>query len=409
MSKLYGIFDKTLYRMSTKVNKKPRCVDAFKSSTLVVETPTDKSITTMVHINSMDFYKEEANEVLYEKILNFIDKSNVTGINTLFYGYKIELNYNIYDDQGNLLDGGIRYIQANAEDVFVLLNMDPLTFALPYRRAMCVEKKFVINKIGSSTYGVMDERPDKILFKINSIRILANFVNSGMTQDVITLGESVQDMTFAYNSSTVVDINKNTVVLFDTQGKVTFPTQQINYLPNTIYVDFVGLLNNFCDVANDAEIWKRVEANSGVTTVVTKCECAECSDFVPVVNRPPCHGNYPMPPLKKECKCDETCKVCNPTTDEVAETPLVPDTDWDQETDVVPEPDYNQDHGDINEDEWCLAESYEEGDEIYTVVADDTSDEEFDATTMVKYSEVQPFITDVTIGAKVKKELVMYE
>ena len=59
--------------------------------------------------------------------------------------------------------------------------------------------------------------------------------------------------------------------------------------------------------------------------------------------------------------------------------------------------------------EWCLAGPTTIGEDLFTVVEDDISDEEFDATSMVKISEVIPYVSDIKAGDVVFKSLVLYQ
>ena len=198
MSNLYGFFGDAVYRMSTKTNVSPKVIDVFSSTTYIKENTADRSITNCVRINTMDFFKDETNETLYAKLLDFLKKSKVTGINTLYYSLKIGLDYQICDMNGSVIDGGIRYIQTDADEVNVLLDPDPITYALPYRRAEYVNKKFAISRITGSTYGVMDAIPKGVTFKINAVLIYANLTDTGSQYYIQNLGPSAQDTTFAY-------------------------------------------------------------------------------------------------------------------------------------------------------------------------------------------------------------------
>jgi len=415
MYNLYGFFGENIYRMSRKTNVETKVVEPFKSSTYVRENTVDRSITTCVKLNTMDLYKEEPNEAIYEKLLDFIKKSKLTGINTLYYSLKIALNYQITDPNGGIIDGGIRYVQVDADEVNLLLDPDPLTNTLSYRRAEYLRKKFAISRICGAKYGVMDTTPKYVDFTINGITIYANFTDMGSAYYIQNLGPSAQDTTFAYGSGTVNSIIAHSVVLFDTADfGITIPSQRLACVPNTIYVDVETILNNFCYVADDTEIWRIIEMNGGATSNAPSdfnVPAGGLSPFDPVINRPPCPGNRPMPPVHPGHRpgvkppCHPNCPI--PIIPKPPVAPIVPSPGVDTEGTIVPDPDYNQDHGDMNE-EWCHAAVYDDPSIKFLVVADETADTEFDATSMVKISDVLPYVTDVKIGDYVKKNLVMY-
>lgn len=414
MSNLYGFFGDSVYRMSRKANTETKVVDVFKSSTYIKENTADRSITTCVKLNTMDFYKEESNEQLYANLINFITKSKLTGINTLYYSLKIALNYQITDHVGAILDGGIRYIQVDADEVNILLNPDPLTNSLPYRKAEYLRKKFAISRINGARYGVMDMQPKFVDFKINGINIYANFTDIGSAYYIQNLGPSAQDTTFAYGSGTVNSIVAHSVVLFDTaMYGIDIPGQRLAYMPNTIFVDVETLLNNFCYVADDTEIWRIIEMNGGTGSSnapsIFDNNCGNNSPFDPVVNRKPCPGNRPMPPVNphphRPPHPDPGPGPIIPCPPSIK--PIVPGEGFDPEGSITPKPDYNQDHGDIN-CEWCMATPYDDPAIKFLVVDDSVDDSQFDATTMVKFSDVLPYVSDIKVGDYVKQSLVMY-
>lgn len=414
MSKLYGFFTDNIYRMSVKSNGPIRPIDAFSSNISSLEDRMNRSMTTSVRINTMDFYKEETNEELYMKLLDFIMRSNLTGIDTLYYSFKIALDYEVTDENYCMIDGGVRYVQVDAADVYVLLNQNPETFALPYRRAQRVAKKFVISRFGNANYGIMDRRPRSIRFKINSIKVYANLTDNKSQYYIQNLGPAAEDRTYGYGSATVSSITNHSVLLFDsTMFGIKFTESKIGYMPNTICVDVDLLMNQFCQVADDSDIQNLLRENAGNTgsgndggNSSGNGGCS-CSPFDPIVNRPPCHGNYPMPPARPGCR--PPVPPCPPSIGPggSGSTPITPGDGWDPDGTIVPKPDTNQDPGDLTE-EWCTADPYDDPAIKFLVVADDISDDEYDATTMVRLSDVLPYITDAEIGWYVKKSLVLY-
>ena len=454
MSNLYGFFGDKVYRMSTKTKVEPKVINPFQSSTYVKENTSERSLTSCIRINTMDFYKEEPNEVLYAKILNYLAQTGINYINTLYFSFKVALDYQITDTNGVILDAGIRYIETDADEVNVLLDPDPITNMLPYRKAEYLKKKFAITRINGSTYGVMDPIPRGIYFKINSVKIYANLTDSGSEYYIRNLGISGQNTTFAYNSGTVNSITKHSVVLLDTEYYgITIPVQKLNYLPNTIFVSVEALINQFCAVADDTEIW-RVIQNNGGTESDAPSEFEDfngcCSPFDPIVNRPPCPGNRPMPPfmkpgIKPGCGCKPPISS--------GDTPIKPGDCWNPNCPMIPDdetqnPDENPDNkpddgnqgstggdntggnegtggdntgGDNTGDsgnelpddmayEWVICPEYEWDitPDKFLVVADDIADEDFEATTMVKYSDVVSEVTDVKVGNYVKQSLVIH-
>ena len=465
MSNLYGFFGDKVYRMSTKTKVVPKVIDVFNSSTYVKEDTANRSITSCIKINTMDFYKEESNDALYAKLVEFLRRNCVTGINTLYFSFKIALDYQITDLNGVILDAGIRYIETDAEEVNILLNPDPITHALPYRKAEYVKKKFAITRISGNGYGVMDAPPRGLYFKINAVTIYANLTDSGSEYYVRSLGPSAQNTTFAYNSGTVNSITNHSVVILDTRMYgINIPVQKLNYVPNTIYVSVEALINQFCAVADDSEIWEIVMNNGGMESDAPSifegygCGCGGSSLFDPVINRPPCPGNYPMPPIRPgykpgkplppqgggngcDCGCgDGPVRPIRPGDDWDPNKPILPDTDGggcpcpkpptgDGEGDgtgtnppggngnenpddgtggTTPNPPTGDDENTDLNYEWVICPDYDTTSERFIVVDDITPDSAFDATIMVKYSDVQPFVTDVRIGDYVKKEWCLY-
>ena len=422
MAYLYGFFNDTVYRMSTKKNVEQKVIEPFKSGTYIREDVSTRSITNCVKINTMDFYKEEANEMLYSKLIEFVKKSKVKGIDTLFYSLTIGLDYQITDNTGAVIDGGVRYIQTDAEEVNILLDPDPMTNALPYRKAEYLKKKFAISRINGSRYGVMDSMPKGIVFGINAIVVYANLTDAGSEYYIRNLGPSAQDTTFCYGSGTINSIKNHSIVLLDTSRLgIEIPRERLTYVPDTIYVSVEALLNQFCSVSDDSELWEVVENNGGQESNAPSefdfPTGPNGSVFDPVVNRPPCHGNYPVPPMRPPhgngwnpappCHPPVAPPPMKPLEPSKPIRPILPNDKWDPEDTIVPKPDLNQDHGDFNELEWCFCLPTDPSVK-FLVVADDISDSDFDATSMVKISDVLPYVTDIKVGDHVKQMDALY-
>lgn len=422
MLTLYGFFGNKVYRLRRQPETKTRMLTSFPSSTYIQEKTCQKSVVACVKINTMDFYKEESNQTLYQKLIEFIKESKTTGIDTLYNSFKIALDYTITKNPGNALadtSGGMRYIQMNAEEANVLLNMDVSTNELPYRIAGYLQRQFVIDKITNTTYGVMDPKPSAVDFKINNIQVLANLADATSDYYLQNLSPSCQDTTFGRSSGTVKNIEEHSVVLFDASSfNMEFPLQRIPYLPETICVDVEILLNQYCAVFNDSAIWQAISENTGLDGSVEgdlHHHHHHGSCFDPVVNRKPCHGNYPFPPAhphKPGIHYDVTPptsnhnhKPCLPPHHQ-----LRPGEGWNSDQSIVPTPvpGSDQEPGSLNEDEWCIANEYDAKGEKFLVVIDQTPDDKFDSTCMVRYSDVKKYVADVKIGQYVKKEAVLY-
>lgn len=424
---LYGIFGHkpTLYRMIPKDGGE-QTVENFRSSTFIREDVSAGVMSSIVKINTMDFFKPEPNETLYQSILEFIKMSGPKGIDTLYYSFKLALDYIVTDNHANIIDGGVRYIQTDAEPVNVLLDVNPINFSLPYRKAQRISKKFEIVRPVKSGYSVMQQKPDVITFKINAIRLYANITDNTSRYYVSNLGPSSQDITYRPGSVNVAAIEKNSICLFDSMMyDIEFPQQNLGYIPGTIYVDVEMLLNQFCAVTDETEI-NRTLMHSYTTVVDYPNPPGHdfheyWSPFDPVVSRPPCPGNRPVPPDPRFFPKPGTpgCRPPYPPNHEGRingvpvsavgrDIPLNPGNAWNPDKSAVPlyGPIYNQQHGDFNEDEWVMASKGELG--AYLVIPDEPTDYPFDENTMVRYSVVRPFVTDVKIGDYVKKSDVLY-
>lgn len=432
MPNLYGIFGETPYRIHSDACAVPKLIDTFKSNTFVQENTVEGSITTCIDLNTMDFYKEEPNEEIYKKFLDYLKTTGITGIDCLYNEFKIGLDYQITDSKGGIVDAGIRYIQTKANEVNVLLQPDETTHALPYRKGTYVNKKFTITRIDRGTYGVMDVGPRGIMFKINAILIYGNLTDAKSSYYIQNLGPSAQDTTFRYGSGTIKSIQDHSVVLFDSRNYgISFPGQRFKRVPNSIQVQVKALLNQFCYVADDTEINSILSANNGALGgIITPPENGndfgcDCSPFDPIINRPHCPGNYPFPPSQPGGS------VTPPPHKPGMGMPIRPGEGWNPDSGFIPgekpnetpdeKPDEKPDDGNNGgtttppeEDsdlkyEWCLAGPTTIGEDLFTVVEDDISDEEFDATSMVKISEVIPYVSDIKAGDVVFKSLVLYQ
>ena len=272
----------------------------------------------------------------------------------------------------------------------------------------------------------MDVGPRGIMFKINAILIYGNLTDAKSSYYIQNLGPSAQDTTFRYGSGTIKSIQDHSVVLFDSRNYgISFPGQRFKRVPNSIHVQVKALLNQFCYVADDTEINSILAANVGaqggiITPPGVEDGGCDCSPFDPIINRPPCPGNYPFPPSQPGGS------VAPPPHKPGMGMPIRPGDGWNPDSGFIPgdkpseNPDENPDDGNNGgtttpeEDsdlkyEWCVAGPTTVGEDLFTVVADDISDEEFDATCMVKISEVTPYVSDIKIGDTVFKSLVLYQ
>jgi len=419
MANLYGFFGNTVYRMSTR-NQIPKLISNFDSSTIVKVNESNNTVTAAIKLNSMDFTLDEANEILYDKMLDFLRRQSVKYIDTLHYCFKIALDYTVSDAVGNILDSGIRYVNADAEDCYILLPMDEATNIMPYRRAQCVKRRIELSKCGGAQYGVLDQQVTTCTFKINSIKLYANTTDEGSPTFIRKLGVSAENMTFPYASSTVSTMTNTSILLFDTLlYDISFDPVVIPNRPTYILVDIYMLLNNFCNVGNDTAIWEIVSENGGIASsakYIFDEGFPPRGPFDPIVERRPCPGDLyypygrmvPPPPPPKPGKFPPGVPpYCDPKNTNIIKKPLISGDNWDDQQSVSPVPTYNQAHGEFHT-EWCMANSYDDESVKFKVVSDNISDSEFDALTMVKYSEVVTYISDVQIGDYVKQFDVLY-
>lgn len=426
MSTVYGIISNTLYRMAIKDKVSVLPVENFKSTVYNRENAPDRNFSSVIKFNTGDFFAEQSNDEVYKDIIEFITLNQITDIETIFTEFKTAVDYVLSDNLGNVISEGITMVPAKSRDVHVTHALTEDN-KLNSRRAKLIENKITISQMIPPRYGIMEETPSGYIFKIKGIKVYGNLTDATKDQYIRHLNPSMINTTFSYSSGTYKGIQKCHVPVFDSRAyQVEFDAQELSYRPATIMVDFTLLMDTFCNVFDDSEIWRIIEQNGGTTT--TDPYIYPDDPFKPVVDQRPCphnghhHGDHhgphpyidgpvpfgpcgPRPPVVPPCHrppCPPPPHHPHPPVPPCPPPPKPP---------VVPHPNEHPHHGHMHEDEWCRADeadlSSKEA-EVYLVVADTISDEEYDATCMIKIMYVLPYVTDIAVGDYAKKELVLY-
>ena len=413
MHKLYACFNDKVYRMASVKDSKIKLIEAFTSQIYGREDVCEKAFSVNIKINTGEFVNKITNDQLYVQLVDYIKKMKLTGIDTLYTHFKVSIEYSLTDMNGEILDAGVIMNNMTTSDIAYMMDIDIQTNALNYRRAKLFEKKIPITRsMTNSSYGMMSTVPEKYLFTIHNIKIYGNITDEGSDYYIQNLNSCIIDKTFKKTSGTYQSMVQHNIEIFNTENyNIKFNTEEIAFRPNVIYVNMAILMDNFCAVADDGYLWSLVEENGGD---LTDDPWEFPGTYDPVVNRPPhrhrpkytnrpsCRPPYPpYPPMKPT---PHPCPPCPPPNKPSAPESLLPDGM--KPGNIVPTPDYNQDSGDFNEGEWCRAYDYDEN--KFIVVNDSISDEEFDEFTMVKYSDVVPYVSDILVGDYVKKSDTLY-
>ena len=437
MSVVYGVIDRTLYRMSTIEKIKPTPMENFASGIYNKENTYNKRFETKIKFNTGEFFKQQSNDEIYDDIINYLKSSDVSYIDTVYTEFKIGVDYTLTDTNGEVISEGIVMAPASSKDVYITY---PITDdnKLHAKRAKLIDGKVTLSRFIPAKYGIMDGSVNVgYTFMINGIVVLGNLTDKTKDQYIRHLNPSIMDTTFSHNSGTFKGIQKSHIPVFDSRCMMQedFKPVQFNYKPNEIVIDFSLLMDCFCEVKDDTEIWRLVEGNGG-------CHSTDPYEFP--FNRDPfrpvtdgCHcphngtshgdnnGDYPyldgmkpfgphdgckpgLFPPKPDCDCRPK-PPCPPPKPPKPPCPP-PDDGCHCHPPVVPPINACPPHGKYNK-EWCRTTKEATNipdSEKFIVVPDEISDEKFDGTTMVKYSKVRPFITDITIGEYVYQGDALY-
>ena len=415
MYKLYGCMNDVIYRMAAVKDAKVKLIDSFTSSSYSKENPCDKSYSTNIKINTGDFVNKVSNEQLYLEMVDYIKKMKLTFIDTLYTTFKVSLDYSFTDAEGNIVDAGVIVNNFNTTEVVHLLDIDYQSNALNYRRGKLLEQRIPITRnITQGKYGMMSDVQNNYIFTINNIKVLGNVTDEDSDYYIQNLNASIIDKTMKPTSGTYQSVLNHNVELLDTSKlNIRFNPEEITFRPNVIFVNVSILLDTFCAVSDDGYIWSLIEENGGT---ITDDPYEYPGTYRPVVNRPPHYcGNppvYPRPPMYPPYppyppvgttpippKPQKPWKPLPPSVESLVPEDVKPEN-------IIPEPDYNQNPGDYNENEWCRANEYDT--DKFTVVDDSISDEDFDEFTMVKYSDVVPYVSDILVGEYVKRVDALY-
>ena len=435
MSTVYGILGKNLYRMAMVNKEQVLPIENFRSSIYNHENTHDKHFTSVVKFNTGEFFQKQSNDSLYRSILEYIQISEIKSIETLYTEFKVGVDYTLTDSLGNVIAEGISVVPAQSRDVYITY---PITDRneLPAKRAKLLESKINLSRFIPAKYGIMDGSVvTNYTFKINSISVFGNLTDKTKDQYIRHLNPSIINTTFSHESGTYRGIRKSHILIFDSSmvcqefNPVTFM-----YKPNTITVDFSLLLDAFCEVYDDSEIWRLIERNGGKTSSDPYIYDEPVDPFRPVTDpnhscphNGASHGHNhghepytdgmipfgPKPGFKPGPIMDDMCGCHRPVHPPVhpCPPPMPPHCPGDCPPPVIPPVNEHPHHGHFHKGEWCLTTKDDPNvppNEKFVVVADDISEEDFDAFTMVKYRHVKPFISDVQVGDYVYKQDTLY-
>ena len=107
MSVVYGVIDRTLYRMSTIEKIKPTPMENFSSGIYNKENTYNKRFETKIKFNTGEFFKQQSNDEIYDDIINYLKSSNVSYIDTVYTEFKIGVDYTLTDTNGEVISEGI--------------------------------------------------------------------------------------------------------------------------------------------------------------------------------------------------------------------------------------------------------------------------------------------------------------
>lgn len=383
---LYSVIDNKGYRVPIPKNQ-PETIayDELPSKSRVGANPSAKIFALKVVLNTTDFQETKLSNRLYcEKVLNWIKDSKATVITDLRDSYKIQLDYTLVSAAGELIDEGVTTQTVEPKIVMVAnpLNTDN---EMTYRLAFKFDKIIKLDKAFPASFGMINQVNRQYYLKVNGIRLLA-LSDLGTTDPKDNyFYPSILDCSGRLQMG-ITNAASEGVCIFDTTTRgINIDKECVPFRPRELGVDITILLNEFAEFFTETEILAALGENNGSTTSDSE------DDQGNTLCHPNIHPHYP--PHNGVCG-DHWCPACD--------KPLKPNNP--DNPDQKPDPNPKPDPGTDDDMRWELQPvdgTTPEGTTIYTVVADDTSDEEFDENTMVKLSETQKYISTAKVGDKV--------
>ena len=386
MRGFYGLFNDELFELRDSTNI-TETVDFFESSTSSVINLQQKEFEAQIRLTNMDF-NCDSNKEFFEKISDKIKTELIQEITTLAPKYKISVDYTLVDEKKDcIVDEGIATKTIEPKNAYLPLGLtDDNEFV--YRVVKNFMATIEFSYRSATPYGISRRESNQFTLYINNVKIsqAKSYATSIIPED-------------SHSCNCVIEKRRGArgilrkdyfVTIYDTDSEqLEFKPMKFTFKPRRVSIKLQVVLNDYLMTASREDINSLLEDNIPDSENPGIIE-GDDESYIPI-----------EPPIDSELPSDSDST--DDGTDNNEDTNIdPPPTDVDDETSTDDNVDDSTGNSSTGNDEPISQSSYQRCTELdegaLQVVADDTADDAFDASTMIKVVDVIGSIPDISIG-----------
>lgn len=268
----FAIFDRKLYALEEPSDIVATTEDIMNSTSQKLNTST---FGLDIMLSNM---KEDvsSNAETYHRAVHLIESERIQKIPKLHGIYRLELDYQLYDKNNTrVLDEGILTETVNALNTMLPLGLDARTNETVYRLVKKISHQFQIVYQSEMPYGIMNERPERVILYINRIQVkqlymreevvVGKYERKGNVGDTFSapMGTPYYDTVCAPIHDKRVTFQEDYLTIYDSyKSGITFNPFVIGKNITTIQFNIEMLLNNYFLTASENDIMNVVKRMS---------------------------------------------------------------------------------------------------------------------------------------------------
>lgn len=231
----------------------------------VFTEPNKRTSRVNIKIRTNDEKVPTSNDKRYNIYAEHLKNDKIEVVSEILNEYKIQIDFALFDESMNLVDEGIKFYRANADD---LIEVSPIKIdnRMTYNiskeinglfqfhgqgmmpRSMGVTPSMMIGVKGTGRY-----------LQINSISILGKLA-AGKNEDALKLHPTLNGMTFKPTSATITSIKENMIELYKTPSGM-FNIIDLGLEPYRIDLSVSVIIDSFLTPYNTDEIDSIIQWN----------------------------------------------------------------------------------------------------------------------------------------------------
>ena len=231
----------------------------------VFTEPNKRTSRVNIKIRTNDEKVPTSNDKRYNIYAEHLKNDKIEVVSEILNEYKIQIDFELFDESMNLVDEGIKFYRANADD---LIEVSPIKIdnRMTYNiskeinglfqfhgqgmmpRSMGVTPSMMIGVKGTGRY-----------LQINSISILGKLA-AGKNEDALKLHPTLNGMTFKPTSATITSIKENMIELYKTPSGM-FNIIDLGLEPYRIDLSVSVIIDSFLTPYNTDEIDSIIQWN----------------------------------------------------------------------------------------------------------------------------------------------------